>query len=240
MARTARATVGGICYHVLNRGNDRKIIFPEPDAFDEFLTLVSIARAKHSVDIFAYCLMPNHFHFVVRPRHNDSLAAWVHWLLTTHAQAHRRRYGTAGHLWQGRYKASPIETDHHLVTVIRYVERNALRANLVERAEAWRWGSLRERLGFTSETILDEAPCALPTEWAREVNAIESESTLRAVRKSVDTERPFGSESWVRKTEAEFGARFTVRTRGRPKKTQNAGSAGPEEKQGSGRLFPKK
>lgn len=226
MVRIARAAVGGVCYHVLNRGNDRKTIFRSAADFDEFLIILAVARARYPLEIFAFCLMPNHFHFVVRPHEHDTLARWVHWLLTTHAQTHRRRYETAGHLWQGRFKAFAIEHDEHLLTVIRYVERNALRANLVARAEDWRWGSLSERLCARRRALLDESPCALPRNWCAEVNAVESEPALKSVRRSVATGRPFGSEAWIRSTETTFGVHFPLRERGRPRKSQHAGTAG--------------
>lgn len=240
MVRVARVAVGGVCYHVLNRGNDRKTIFHTASDFEEFLLILAAARMRYPVEIFAFCLMPNHFHFVVRPRDHDTLARWVHWLLTTHAQAHRRSYETAGHLWQGRFKTFPIEHDHHLLTVIRYVERNALRAKLVTRAEAWRWGSLSERLDARrTNKLLDEVPCALPRDWCAEVNAVEAESTLRSVRGCVDSGRPFGSREWIQGAQTELGVQFRSRPRGRPRKSTQSGDAGvaPENQPD---LLPKK
>jgi putative transposase len=226
MVRTARAAAGGVCYHVLNRGNDRKTIFWRAADFDDFLRIVAKARTRYPIEVFAYCLMPNHFHFVVRPRNNDTLARWVHWLLTTHARAHKRCYETAGHIWQGRFRAFPIEADAHLLTVIRYVERNAVRANLVTRAEDWRWGSLSERLRRQRRNLLDESPCALPRDWDAQVNAVESEVALHTIRSCVGTGRPFGSDAWVHQAESTLGVQFTPRPRGRPRKSEGAGAPG--------------
>jgi putative transposase len=222
MARTARAAVGGVCYHVLNSGNDRKTIFQRPSDFDHFLRIAALARARDFIEVLAYSLMPNHFHFVVRPGASRTLSRWVHWMLSTHAVAHRRCYETAGHLWQSRFKAFPIEDDHHLLTVMRYVERNALRASLVARAEDWRWGSLNERLGFRPRGLLDDSPCTLPRDWCALVNANESDSELRDLRACIGTGRPFASDQWIRRTEATRGARFESRPRGRPKKSEHA------------------
>jgi putative transposase len=224
MVRTARSAAGGVCYHVLNRGNDRKRVFLATADFDLFLDLAAAASRRHPVEVFAYCLMPNHFHLVVRPRERDSLARWIHWLLTTHTQAYRRSYETAGHLWQGRYKAFPIQEDQHLLTVIRYVERNALRAGLVSRAEDWQWGSLAERLGRGRAVaeLLDDSPCALPRDWCDGVNAAESGATLSAVRACISAGSAFGSNVWVRRAEEITGARLSVRARGRPRKVPAA------------------
>ena len=91
--------------------------------------------------LLAWCLMPNHFHLVLWPHGDGDLSRWMQWLLTSHVRRYHRHYHGSGHVWQGRFKAFPIEEDEHLWTVLRYVERNALRANLVRRAEDWPWSS---------------------------------------------------------------------------------------------------
>ena len=128
MPRTARATVGGMCYHVMNRGNRKAQVFDAPFDYWEFIDLMYKAQTRVPIALLAACLMPNHFHFVMRPRTGADIGRWMHWLLTTHASRRCMRLGITGHVWQGRYKAFPIEEDEHLLTVMRYVERNALRA----------------------------------------------------------------------------------------------------------------
>ena len=142
MPRTARAIVSGIYYHVLNRGNNRSTVFSEPREFDAFVELMRRAQARHSVEVAAVCLMSNHFHLLVRPHAAADLAAWLHWLLTTHASWHHQKCNSSGRIWTSRFKAFPVQDDRHLLTVARYVERNALRANLVERARIVALGQL--------------------------------------------------------------------------------------------------
>src|SRR4051812_14079060 len=142
MPRTARASVGGMTYHALNRGNRRDAVFHKPGDYDAFVSALAEARRRLPLDILGDCLMPNHFHLVVRPAGDGDLGRWMRWLLTTHAQRYHRHYGTSGHVWQGRFKAFPVQDDDHLATVLRYVERNPLRAGLVARAEDWAWSSL--------------------------------------------------------------------------------------------------
>src|SRR5438128_247415 len=134
MPRTARAAVGGYCYHVINRGNARAEVFHHADDYHRFVGLLRSACVQVPMRVLAYCLMPNHFHLVLWPPGDDDLAAWMQWLLTTQVRRYRRRYGGSGHVWQGRFKAFPIQEDEHLLTVIRYVERNPLRASMVARA----------------------------------------------------------------------------------------------------------
>jgi putative transposase len=140
MPRTARFVVANYCYHVLNRGNKKAPFFHESADYVQFLALLELAQQRLDVPILAACLMPNHFQLVVRPRRAEDLGLWTHWAFTTHVRWHHAKYGTTGRLWQVRFKAFLIQQDHHLLTVMRYVERNALRANLVERAEDWKWG----------------------------------------------------------------------------------------------------
>src|SRR5205085_655128 len=88
-------------------------------------------------------LMPNHYHLVVQPAAEGDLSRWMHWLQNTHVRRYHQHYHSSGHVWQGRFKSFPLQEDEHLLTVLRYVERNPVRAKLVRLAERWRWSSAR-------------------------------------------------------------------------------------------------
>jgi len=128
MARTARASQGGYCYHVLNRGNGRRTVFHKKGDFVAFLKLLREARDRTHMRLLAYCLMPNHFHLALWPRRDGDLSAYVGWLLTAHVRRYHHHYHTSGHVWQGRFRAFPIQEDDHLPTVLRYLERQPYRA----------------------------------------------------------------------------------------------------------------
>jgi putative transposase len=217
MPRTARALIGGICYHAINRGNRKARVFHDPDDYAAFLGLIDRAERRVPMRILAYCLMPNHFHFVLRPFGDGDLSRWMHWLLTAHVRRYHRRYGTNGRIWQGRFKAFPIQQDEHLLTVMRYVERNPVRANLVARAEDWRWSSLRLRAGDAAAGFLTPSPVALLLDWTRFVNEPLTAAELRSLRKSSNKERPYGSSGWVQSTAVRLG--FGLNDRGRPRLT---------------------
>ena len=138
MPRTARASVGDYCYHVINRGNGRAEVFHADGDYQAFSGLLRQACERMPMRLLAYCLMPNHFHLALWPHHDGDLSRWMHWLLTAHVRRYHRWYDSSGHVWQGRFKAFPIEQDEHLLTVLRYIERNPIRAGLVSRAEAGR------------------------------------------------------------------------------------------------------
>jgi putative transposase len=222
MPRTARSIHAGLYYHVLNRGNNRATVFSSPDDFDGFLRLMKRAQARRSVDLLAACLMPNHFHLVVRPVMATDLSAWIHWLLTTHAKRHHRQRASSGRIWTSRFKAFPIQDDRHLLTVVRYVERNALRAALVESAEEWRWGSLRWRFQERPMFSLTPLPIRLPANWADFVNAPQTAAEIAEVRRCVNRGSPFGDSAWVQQTATDLGLGHTLGRRGRPRKSGRA------------------
>ena len=122
---------------------------------------------------------------------------WMHWLLTTHVRRYVGHYRHSGHVWQGRFKAFPIQQDEHLLTVIRYVQRNPLRAGLVERAEEWRWSSLRR---FGEGLVLDAGPVPRNADWTEFVNTPMTEAEVAAIRLSVGRDRPYGSDAWTNET----------------------------------------
>jgi len=198
MPRTARAAVGGYCYHALNRGNGRARVFHDADDYHHFAQFLRQACARYPMRLVGYCLMPNHFHLVLWPRHDEDLSTWMQWLLTTHVHGYRKRYRGSGHVWQGRFKAFPIEQDEHLLTVLRYVERNPLRANLVQRAEAWPWSSLPVWLRPAVIGWLDPGPVPRHPDWLQHVQRAQTEPELAALRRSVERGSPYGSSPGVR------------------------------------------
>lgn len=218
MPRTARASVGGLCYHVINRGNAHAVVCRDSRDYEAFIRLISEAGTRLPLDVLAVCLMPNHIHLVLRPLRNGDLGRWMQWLLTAHVRRHHRRYGSSGHVWQGRFKAFPVQHDAHLLQVMRYVERNALRANLVAHAEDWQWGSLAWRLAGCPGSLLTSPPVPLPGDWLDRVNAPESSAEVAALRRSVNRNAPFGDADWVKATAACLGLESSLRSRGRPRK----------------------
>ncbi len=218
MPRTARASVGNVCYHVINRGNGSAKVFHNNGDFAAFNALFDEASARLNMRLLAYCLMPNHFHLVLWPHGDGDLSRWMQWLMTAHVRRYHRLRGTRGHVWQGRFKAFPIQKDEHLVTVLRYVERNPLRAGLVERAEEWAWSSLRMRQGRDPETVLDQGPAPLPRNWTGFVNRPQTATELDHVRRCVNREAPFGNAAWARNTAKRLGLESSLRPLGRPPK----------------------
>jgi REP element-mobilizing transposase RayT len=172
MPRSARHAPGGIIYHALNRAVARLPLFQKDGDYEAFERVLALALKKYPIRLLAYCVMPNHWHMVLWPREDGELSAFLRWLTLTHSMRWHTHYHTTGtgHLYQNRFKSFPIEADDHLYTVLRYVERNALRANLVKRAEDWLFV---DGIGAASAYVYEqaanvftanEAPPALPLE----------------------------------------------------------------------------
>jgi putative transposase len=136
-----------------------------------------------------------------------------------HARRYHRHYGTTGHVWQGRFKAFPVQEDDHLITVLRYIERNPLRAELVARSEDWKWSSLPGWLRGDPLLWRGEVPVR-DERWLERVNEPLSTGDLHRLRLSVERGRPYGDESWTKETARRLGLESTLRSRGRPKKSQ--------------------
>ena len=220
MPRQARTAPGGIVYHALNRGNGRNELFRKPEDYSAFERIMIAAMDRSPMRLLAYCLMPNHWHMVLWPNNDGEMTEFLRWLTLTHSQrlhAHRHTTGY-GHIYQGRFKSFPIEEDESLLKVVRYVERNALRANLVERAQDWRWSSLWRRLNGDRESLLSTWPIDMPSDWVGWVNGAQSIAEVEALRNSVNRGTPYGSEAWTMRIAKMFGLERTLHPRGRPRK----------------------
>jgi putative transposase len=217
MPRTARAAIGRVCYHVLNVGNAGQEVFHDSDDYQGFIELIEEACERVPMRVLAWCLMSNHFHLVLWPHADGDLSRWMQWLLTSQVRRYHSKYHSSGHVWQGRFKAFPIQQDQHLLTVIRHVERNPRRAGLVRKAEKWRWSSLAALGKKAVPSFLHPGPVRRPDDWVKQVNQPQSEAELEALRTSVERGAPFGSERWQKRTARLMGLEFTMRPRGRPR-----------------------
>ncbi len=225
MGRPKRSADGGLIYHVLNRANARVPIFDKDADYEAFERVLEQAVERTGTHLLSYCLMPNHWHLVVRPIEDGELSRFTGWLTLTHTQRwHAHRHSTGqGHVYQGRFKSFPVQDDEHFITVCRYVERNALRANLVKRAEDWRWSSLWRWVNGSAKEkqLLSAWPVRRVANWIEYVNEPHSELELTAIRRSVKRGSPLGTESWSSQTVERLGLQSTLRPHGRPKKSQN-------------------
>lgn len=194
MGRPLRTALGGLVYHVLTRANGRQVLFNDAGDYAAFERVLHEAQQRIAMRLLAYCVMPTHWHLVLWTYGDGDLSRFISWLTLTHTQrwhAYRQTVGT-GHLYQGRFKSFVVQTDEYLLTVCRYVERNALRAKLVDRAEVWRWGSLwrREYGDAQQKTLISEWPIMRPKEWVAWVNEEESAEALKRIRQSIRCQEP--------------------------------------------------
>ena len=196
-------------------------LFEKAGDFQAFERVLCETLPQAPMRICAYCVMPNHWHFLLWPEHDGDLAAFMQRLTITHVrrwQEHRRCVGL-GHVYQGRYKSFPVEEDEHFLAVARYVERNAIRANLVLRAEEWRWSSLWRRCQGSADEkgVLTAWPVERPADWIERVNRADNEKELEALRRSVQRGRPYGAPQWQRQVAKRLGLESAYRSAGRPR-----------------------
>lgn len=221
MPRSARVDVGEEIYHVINRANGRFQIFNTDEDYQLFEQLLLETKELLGMRILAYELMPNHWHLVLHPKNDGDLGTFMHRLSNAHTRKVHARTNTngSGHLYQGRYKSFLVDSENYLLAVIKYIERNAVRAKLVRFCEDWRWGSAWRRVHGTPQQkkLLDPIPVDLPDEYVQWINAEENPDDLTMIRTSVNKSVPYGKEQWVEKMVAKHHLESTLKSPGRPR-----------------------
>ena len=220
MPRRTRVPTAGVVYHMLNRGVKGVALFSSAGDYAAFEQLLIEAKAHAAVKLFVYCLMSTHWHLILSPERDGELSRFAHWLTFVHAKrwnACHQAMGT-GAVYQSRFKAIPIQMDHHYLTACRYVERNALRANLVGDAVEWRWSSLWRRLNYCDQGLLDTWPISQPLNWEQEVNQPQNEQELEAIREAIVRGAPLGDSEWQRQVAKMLHLESSMNPRGRPAK----------------------
>lgn len=162
MPRKPRQLVDGGYYHLIARGNNRLFLFAVPQGFAMFTQLLAQAKAKYPWKLLHYCLMTNHLHLLGRIEHGSDLPKLMQFLLFEYSRWYRKATGYTGHLWQGRYKSPLIDRDSYLLECGRYIERNPVRAGLVEQAEDYPWSSYRYYASGAPDPVVDPDPLYAP------------------------------------------------------------------------------
>lgn len=222
MPRLARIDVGNEIYHVINRANGRTQIFNTPEDYILFEKLILEAKELTDMRIFAYEIIPNHWHLILSPRNDGDLGVFMHHLTNKHTRQVHTSTGTigSGHLYQGRYKSFLVDSEKYLLSVIKYTERNAVRAGLVRFCENWQWGSAWRRTHGTEQQkkLLDPLPVQLPDDYLKWINTEEQSKEVEAIRHSVNKGVPYGREQWIDVMVTKYHIETTLRSAGRPRK----------------------
>lgn len=226
MPRPLRPIDEGLIYHVINRGNNRQPVFHKQADFEAFLvTLAELKERKH-FRLYGYCLLNNHFHLLLQPA-ETSISRIMQSLLVSHTHRYHKHHRSGGHVWQGRFKSPVIQSDEHLLNVLRYIEANPLRAKVVRRADEYRWSSFRAHgLGEPDALVdslkpyeaLSPQPAVRRRKWSQRVHQPLEEVTLEAIRRSNDTGLPYGDPAWVARLAKKLNLDLVIRPRGRPRK----------------------
>jgi putative transposase len=214
MARLARVVVPHLPHHVTQRGNRREAIFFADGDREVYCTLLAEQARRFQVEVWAYCLMPNHVHLILVPKRADSLGNAV-------GEAHRRytnfinaRAGWTGHLFQRRF-ASVVLDDSHLRAALCYVSLNPVRAGLAARAEDWPWSSVRAHLVGRDDTLAKVDPVLERVPDFSELLRQNCDETFAVLRRGERTGRPAGAEEFVVGLECVLGRRIARRSPGR-------------------------
>jgi putative transposase len=198
MPRRPRTFLNGRIFHVLNRGARRQRLFDGADDYDAFVRVLAESLSERHVELFAYCVMPNHWHLVTGADNPRELSLLMHRLTTTHSRRWYLSHGAVGEgaVYQGRFNAVPVQGDRHFLWVCRYVERNPLRGRLVARAQDWPWSSLGRDPADRHSPVTSSWPLERPSDWCATVNMPQTPAEEAAVRESLRQGRPLGTKSW--------------------------------------------
>lgn len=218
MPRRLRCGLQGAAFHVMNRAVRKTILFEKDADFEAFIAVVLESLTKIRVEIIAFELMPNHWHFVVTCDRIEEISKWMHWVTGTHANRWNGAHGCrgSGAVYQGRFRAVPIQRGISLIRVCRYVERNALRKGLVSAAENWVWSSLHSVRNNCDLIPLAQWPILKPENWLELVNSDETSQEFDDLRLCIRRNQPIGDPDWQKAVAPFIGQ--TMRRRGRMKK----------------------
>jgi putative transposase len=222
MARIARVVAPGYPHHIIQLGNRRMNVFFSDDDYLTYITLLKKASLRYGVDIWAYCLMTNHAHFIAVPEKEDSLARCFSDVHDRYTRMINKRKEWKGHLWQARFGSNVLD-ENYLRAAVRYVERNPVRAGMAKNAWEYSWSSAALHAGVIKHDVLvsgDEMLRQMIGNWKKYLRQAEEGTFVGMMRKEGMVSRPIGEAAFIRKLEKRFQCRLQRQKRGRPPKEQ--------------------
>ncbi len=223
MARLARVVASGLPHHVTQRGNRRQKVFFGDDDYRAYRALIAEQCAAARVEVWGYCLMPNHVHLILAPRDEDGLRAALATAHKRYTQRINARHDWRGYLWQGRF-ASFVMDEAHALACARYVELNPVRARLVGRPRDWPWSSARAHLAGADDELVKVAPLLeMVPDWRAFLAEAPAKADLEQLRAHSRTGRPLGPERFVAGLERKLGRVLGKRKPGRTPRAKSEG-----------------
>jgi putative transposase len=221
MGRIARVIAVGVAHHVTQRGNGRRFLLESDADCAVYLDLLQQNLLLHEVLLVGYCLMSNHVHLIVIPTDAEGLALSMKHTHGRYASYWNVVHSSSGHAWQGRYFSCPLDGPH-LWEALRYTELNPVRAQLVDKAQAWAWSSAAAHCGtLEGDTFLSTELWQnhwTNARWQDYLEAGETESELTSIRQCTHTGRPLGTQEFVHALEESMDRRLIPQKGGRPAK----------------------
>jgi len=231
MPRPLRITIPYLPFHILDRGNNRQIVFREDEDFVYFLKLLKRYKKELKFKLYHLCLMSNHIHFLIEPTVEGSLPKIMMRLTLAYSSYFNKKYGGVGHVWQGRYKSSLIDKEDYFIWCGLYIELNPVRAKLVTQPEDWRWSSYNfyafGEIDPLIENLIDVDPYYLqlgssPGErqkrYRQNIEGVMEERFLKDIREKLN-EGVFGNLNFIKEMKEKFKIR-SLRGRGRPRRAE--------------------
>jgi putative transposase len=214
----------GYPHHITQRGNYRQTVFAAAEDYARYLEWLTQYARKHSLEIWAYCLMPNHVHIVGVPGTDDTLASVFRTVHMQYSQYYNRKTNDVGHLWQGRYFSCALD-EPHVYAAVRYVEMNPVRGGIVASAEDYPWSSAKSHMTGIADSVLSGRCFLVETirDWKQYLSEAPNQAARTNLIKSTKTGRPCGEKDFVTRVEALLSRRFVTLPPGRPNSRKKQG-----------------
>ncbi len=225
MPRKPRFFLPDVPAHIVQRGHSREPVFFEDSDYQAYLGWLEEAAERYGCAIHAYVLMTNHIHILATPKDKDGISRMMQYVGRRYVPYINYNYGSSGSLWEGRFKASLISDEQYLLTCMRYIELNPIRANIVNSPSRYRWSSYRHNAQGKDNSIITEHSLytgLAKTKVARRENYkdlfkahIDAEQ-LKSIRAAWQTGTPLGDDRFREKIERKLKTKVGQDRPGRP------------------------